>query len=616
MSLPESLKQRILTLVCTGAAFLAGCRADVAELVQGKGPSESKDDVPPALATSERKSVFAEFASTKSVSESSAHLADSSRPAIRFIDRAESLGVNFVYQNGARGEQLMMEATGGGVGWLDYDRDGWPDLFFGQGGEPWRPAGPDQPRDELFRNRDGTDFENVTTNAGIDDRAYGQGVCVGDYDNDGFADLFITNFGESRLFHNRGDGTFHEVTRESQIHETLWSTSAAWSDIDRDGDLDLYVCRYCQYDVNNPRPCMDKEGRPSICHPQQVDPEPDEFYLNLGDGTFRAAAQELGLYGENNRALGVLIADLNNDRWPEIFVANDTSSNFQFVGTEGNDFVNLATVLGCALSSEGVPQANMGIACADYDRNGYLDLYVTHFSAEWNTLYANDGPAGFSDRTALVGLVAPTMPMLGFGTTMHDFNGDGWLEVFVANGHINDRRTEGSGYAQPLQLFSFNGRSWDDVGKTAGPIFQKSLVGRGVAVGDYDRDGKIDVVCVTHNTPSLILHNESEGARVLQIDCIGRISNRQAFGTRATIHAGGQQYIAEIFGGGSYCSSQELTITFGLDPSIASVDVELVWPSGITQALHNVATPQRITVLEPLDSDSGSSIRTFENRAP
>lgn len=546
----------------------------------------------------ERSAVFASLARSPTAT-TPREAAPTTLPVVQFNNRAGELGVEFTYENGARGEQLMVEATGGGAGWLDYDRDEWPDLYLGQGGQSWRPAGPDQPRDEFYRNRFGVRFENVTAATGIDERGYGQGVCVGDFDNDGFDDLLVTNVGPSRLYHNRGDGTFREVTAAARLREDKWSTSAAWGDVDRDGDLDLYVCRYCQYDAAHPRPCLDKEGRPSICHPQQVEPESDEFYVNLGDGTFRPAARELGLYGENNRGLGVVIADFNNDLWPDVFVANDTTPNFLFVNHEGTRFTDEAVILGCAVNAEGTAQANMGIACADYDRNGFLDLYVTHFSNEWNTLYANGGPAGFFDRTALVDLVTPTLPMLAFGTTMNDFNGDGQFEIFVANGHINERRPEGSSYAQRPQLFSFNGRTWSDIGVSSGPVFQEPVVGRGVAVADYDRDGRTDLVCVPQNSPAKLLHNDSPGPTVLQIDCIGRTSNRQAVGTRVTVSAAGRRQMAEIFGGGSYCSSQELGLTFGLGDGVSTVDLEIVWPGGIVQSLKNVAAPRRMRLIEP-----------------
>ncbi len=549
-----------------------------------------------------RPSLFAELATPANKKINGSEATTAKRPLVRFSNRASDLGLHFTYVNGARGEQLMVEATGGGAGWLDFDRDGWPDLYLGQGGEPWRPAAPDQPRDEFYRNIDGERFVTITELAGFDERGYGQGVCVGDFDNDGFDDLLVTNVGLSRLYCNAGDGTFQDITSQSGLREDRWSTSAAWGDVDLDGDLDLYVCRYCIYDPTHPRPCLDKAGRPSICHPQQVDPEPDEFYVNLGDGRFRPAARELGLFGEGNRGLGVVIADFNNDRWPDIFVANDTTPNFIFMNHEGKHFTEEAAVLGCAVNAEGTPQANMGIACADYDRNGFLDLYVTHFSNEWNTLYANGGPAGFSDRTALVGLVTPTLPMLAFGTTMNDFNGDGWLEIFVANGHINERRSEGSSYAQRPQLFAYNGRTWDDIAQTAGADFQQLIVGRGVAVADYDRDGKTDFVCVPQNSPTKLLHNDSEGLRVLQIDCVGRVSNRQAVGARATVIAGEIRQMAEVFGGGSYCSSQELTLTFGLGDGVLSVDIEFLWPSGQKQLLQNVSVPQRLRLIEPADS--------------
>ena len=356
--------------------------------------------------------------------------------------------------------------------------------------------------------------------------------------------------------------------------------------------------------------CRDKEGRPSICHPKDVSPEPDEFYINQGDGTFRTAARELGLFGDGNRGLGVVIADFDNDHWPDIFVANDTTANFLFANHGGSKFTEEAIVRGCAVSGEGTPQANMGIACGDYDRNGYLDLYVTHFTNESNTLYANFGAQGFSDQTALKGLVVPTLPMLAFGTAFHDFNGDGWLELFVANGHINERRTEGTGYAQRPQLFSYNGRTWDDLSFSAGPVFDLPVVGRGVAGADFDRDGRIDLACVPQNSAFQLLHNQSDGSKVLSIECIGRKSCRQAIGTRVTATAGDVRQFAELFGGGSYCSSQELVLSFGFGGAVTVVDLKVVWPGGLVQSLSNVTVPQRLILLEPDAGDDATNPTT------
>jgi hypothetical protein len=355
-----------------------------------------------------------------------------------------------------------------------------------------------------------------------------------------------------------------------------------------------------------------------------VKPEPDECYLNLGDGRFEPAAQRLGLFGEGNRGLGAVIADFNNDRRPEIYVANDTTPNFLFIadtkkgsqseGTtppqEGADlpsgtaelhFVNQAMLQGCAVNADGVPQASMGIACGDFDRNGWLDLYLTHFTNEWNTLYANLGPQGFMDQTAVVNLVVPTHPMLAFGTTMCDFNGDGWYEIYVANGHINPRRTEGTGYEMPPQLFSFNGVSWDDIGVSSGEHFQRRQVGRAVATADFDRDGRTDVIVVNQNSPAALLHNRSAGSRLLQLDLVGRSSNRQAVGTRVSTTIDGTIRMAERYGGGGYCSSDEPLISLGFGEGVETVDLQVDWPNGTTQHLKDVRVPSRRTLIEPVD---------------
>ena len=550
-----------------------------------------------------RKSVFAELAHASNSLLPGVPRSKVARPKIAFVDVSNERGIEFTYQNGARGDQLMVEATGGGCSWFDYDRDGWPDLFLVQGGDPAKPESAGQPLDVLYRNREGTGFELVTSSAGIVERGYGQGASAGDFDNDGFPDLLVTNVGQSRLFRNQGDGTFRDVTESIALPDKLWCTSAAWGDVDRDGDLDLYVCRYCRYDPQHPQLCG-TPGAPGICHPGKVDPEPDEFYLNLGDGHFRACARELGLYGEGNRALGVVIADFNNDRWPDIFVANDTTPNFLFVNNHGQDFSDQAMLLGCAVNADGVPQANMGIACGDYDRNGWLDLYVTHFTNESNILYANLGPQGFSDQTALTNLVISTLPMLAFGTTMCDFNSDGWQELYVANGHIDPRRQTGTGYEQPPQLFSFNGSTFDEIGSDAGPFFERRQVGRGVAFADMDRDGRIDLVVVPQNSPTAILHNVSEGSRGLLLDLVGRTSNRQAVGTRVTATAGSVTQTVELVGGAGYCSSDEPVLSLGFGLGVDQVDLRIDWPSGLTQHLPNVAVPQRKLIIEPMTEET------------
>ena len=591
----RQIVQRLCLLLATGLG-IPGCEPSGRTTASKTVSHSTVVDAPL------RKSVFAELAHASNSKSPGVLRSSVARPKIAFVDVSIERGIEFMYQNGARGDQLMVEATGGGCSWFDYDRDGWPDLYLVQGGDPTKPESSGQPLDMLYRNREGIRFELVSPSAGIVERGYGQGASAADFDNDGFPDLLVTNVGQSRLFRNQGDGTFRDVTESVPLPDKLWCTSAAWGDVDRDGDLDLYVCRYCQYDPQHPQQCG-SPGAPGICHPSKVNPEPDEFYLNLGDGRFRTCALELGLYGEGNRGLGVVIADFNNDRWPDIFVANDTTPNFLFVNNHGQNFSEQAMLLGCAVNAEGLPQANMGIACGDYDRNGWLDLYVTHFTNESNTLYANLGPQGFSDQTALTNLVITTLPMLAFGTTMCDFNSDGWQELFVANGHIDSRRQAGTGYEQPPQLFSFNGSMFEEIGTDAGSFFERRQVGRGVACADMDRDGRIDLVVVPQNSPTAILHNVSEGSRGLRLDLVGRTSNRQAVGTRVTAMAGPFTQTVELVGGAGYCSSDEPVLSLGFGPGVDRVDLRIDWPSGLTQHLPNVAVPQRKLIIEPTSDD-------------
>ena len=521
----------------------------------------------------------------------------------RFVDVHESAGLQHTYLNGGTGRLLMVEATGGGCGWLDFDGDLHWDLYCNQGGDPQTDSLTSQPSDKLFRAvGDGT-FLDVTEVAGIADFYYSQGVAVGDYDNDGFDDVYVTNIGRNTLYHNLGDGTFQDVSAETGVGDERWSSSAAWADVDRDGDLDLYVCNYTLYDPRNPVLCDTKDGRHAICHPKDVAPVPDEFYLNQGDGTFVPQAQVRGLFGEGNRGLGVIVADFDNDGWPDIYVANDTTENFLFLNDGRAHFREVAGRLGCAVDRNGSPQASMGLACGDFDGNGYLDIYSTHFFLESNTLYQNFGLEGFQDVTGIMKLHAPTMSFLGFGTVMQDFDQDGFQELFVANGHIEPYDHNGTiVYEMEPQLFSFHGKWWVEYSRQAGEYFQHKYLGRGVASCDYDEDGDLDLCVIHQNGPAAILRNECPRGHGLKLRFLGWDSNRRGVGVRVTVQAGDKSYLQELAGGTSYVSSHQPVLVFGFGAWDQPCRVTLQWPSGRTQILEDVLPDQSLVVEEPRDA--------------
>ena len=599
---PPSRRSTLAWLSLPVVILLLGCQETPspsdAPAKRGEPPTSSV--VPPRASSS----IAGSFQSTVPTK-----LEKSTATNVRFVDRASELGVEHSYQNGAAGNRLMVEATGASCGWVDFDRDGWSDLYLPQGGNPSERAGPTQPTDRLYHNIGGTSFVDITSLSGIDERGYSQGVAVGDFDDDGFDDIYVTNVGPNSFFRNQGDGTFEETAQQLSIAGNLWSSSAAWADIDRDGDLDLYVCNYVNFDPLNPRICHNAKGIPAMCHPKLMEAVPDECYLNLGDGTFRPAAKELGLFGPDNKALGVAIADFTGDGWPDIFVANDTTPNFLFVSQEGRKFEESASLLGCAVSSQGLPQANMGVAVGDYDSNGFLDLCITHFSGEWATLYENLGSQGFHDVSARVGLVGPTSRRLGFGTVMADFDQDGRQELFFANGHIDDLRFQGDEFEMEPQLFSFDGRRWFECGQQAGDYFTRRLIGRGVAMADFDNDGDLDLAVGHQNTPVAILQNESVRGGWLQLDLVGRVSNRRGVGARVVVHLPSGDLVQEVMGGTSFCAAHQLKLCFGFGDITESVSLDILWPSGIRQRLTDVNPKQSLVIVESVttSTDSGTT---------
>jgi len=518
---------------------------------------------------------------------------------LRFSDVHTEAGIEFVYDNGASPKKLMPESTSGGAAWIDYDLDGWPDLFFPQGGSFDATSWDDQPKDELFRNLGDGRFTSVARACRLVDVEFGHGVAVADFDNDGFDDVYVCNVGADVLYLNMGDGTFVDVTEPAGIANARWSSSAAWGDLDLDGDLDLYVCNYVDYDPRNPLPCVDENGNPATCNPTEMEGVPNVCYFNNGDGTFVEEADARGLNGDGSKSLGIVIADLNGDHVPDVYVANDTTANHLFVGQGDGTFVESAIALGCALSGLGQYQASMGIGFGDYDRNGYPDLYLTHFTTDSNTLYQNLGAAGFTDMTRQSGLHQPTLEYLAFGTVMADLDANGELDLFVANGHIDDfRKRTGALWHMPPQLFAYDGTRWHEVSSTAGPYFEQPLLGRAVASCDYDRDGDLDLAVTHQNDAAGLLRNDSDRGHWLQFELIGQESNRSGVGAVVTVEQGDLRLTQELPGGTSYCASHEPVLYFGLGESDAACKVTVRWPSGRIQELTDVRTDRTMTLFE------------------
>jgi predicted Zn-dependent protease len=512
-----------------------------------------------------------------------------------FQDDASAVGLPFVYDNGHTGRRPPPpEAMGGGVGLIDFNGDGWLDVYLVQGG-PF-PAGhpASEGGDRLFRNKGDGTFDDVTGPSGLAarDRGYGHGVAVADYDNDGRPDLFVTRWRSYALYRNNGDGTFEDATARAGLGgDRDWPTSAAFADLDRDGDLDLYVCHYLRYDESDPKRCShpDSPGRHE-CNPLDFDALSDHVFRNDA-GRFVDVTAAAGFSESTGRGLGVVAADFDGDDLIDLYVANDMSANYLYRNKGRFVFEEVGVVAGAAASATGGYKAGMGIACGDLDGDGKIDLAVTNYYGESTTFYRNLGGGIFADHSESVGLSAPTRLLLGFGIAFLDVDNDGRLDVLSANGHVIDPRPRFP-WMMPLQILHMGANSrLSDVSATAGDLFRPPHLGRGLAAGDLDNDGRLDALAVCQNEPLVYIHNQTAQQSIghfLVLRLEGTTSNRDAVGASVTVHCGTRRWLATRFGGGSYQSASDSRFHFGIGPSTIVNQVEVRWPTGKVDRYSNL----------------------------
>jgi hypothetical protein len=524
-------------------------------------------------------------------------------PGFRLTDVTSSSGIQFRHNSGAYGGKLLPETLGSGCAFIDYDSDGWQDILLVNGMD-WPGHTKQRSTLRLYRNNRNGTFTDVTRAAGLDVEVYGMGAAVGDFNNDGFPDVFLTCVGQNRLFRNTGKGTFVDVTRTSGLGgREAFSTSAMWIDFDRDGRLDLFVCNYARWTAEHDVFCSLDGKQKSYCTPEAYRGDTCWLFRNRGNGTFEDVTATCGIFDSSSKSLGVALVDYDQDGWPDIFVANDTQPNKLYRNLRNGRFRDVALEAGVALSEDGKARAGMGVDAADFDGSGRPGLAVTNFDNEMIGLYRPQSGGTYADVANRSGVGVASLTRLGFGCVFADLDLDGALDLVVANGHIDEtvRNIRGNvGYAQPPLLFLNQGNAtFRDVAGLAGSAFAQARVGRGLACGDFDRDGDVDLLMTTNNGPAVLFRNDqSSGNHSVRFRLIGTQSNRDGIGAAVRIHHGGTSQSRVVRSGSSYLSQSELPVTFGVGTRDVLDRVTIAWPSGRSEEFSKVAAGKQYDCVE------------------
>ena len=525
---------------------------------------------------------------------------------VHFRDITTQAGIHFTHNNGAFGKKWLPETMGPGGAFIDYDNDGYPDILL-VNGEDWpghNHAGPTTPK-LYHNNHDGT-FTDVTRKAGLAVPMFGLGAAIADYDNDGFDDIFITALGQSHLFHNNGNGTFTEVTKAAGMWgPNEFSTSAAWVDYDHDGKLDLVVANYVQWSEPGDLYCTLDGAHKSYCTPESYKGTAVRLWHNLGGGKFEDATQKAGLADPTSKSLGVAILDYNADGWPDILIANDTQPNKLYLNKKDGTFEERGVTSGIAFSEDGIARAGMGVDAADYDRSGQPSVIISNFANQMVSLYHNEGNVLFVDEAPQSEVGRATLVTLGFGCFFFDYDNDGWPDIFVADGHIEDQIEHVQkrvSYAEPAHLFhNLGGGKFQEVTAQMGQAFAAPRVARGAAYADIDNDGFLDVLVTTNAGPAYLFHNEGGSNHSLRLKLVGTKSNRDGIGAVVRVTSGNNGKDKQwkmLRSGSSYLSQSELVLTFGLGAETKADTIEIQWPSGQVDKLANVNASQTVSVEE------------------